>query len=181
MKSKTACGPSQAISVRLAAWAVVVAASLAALLPAAAAATTRTAISFSNTRQVVSVTPGPGTTFYTISTGTSIASGAITGSFALVDHAAVHQTPPQKNGHFGTIRIDSVLTGNNGTITIHLHGEFVSANPDGTETILGHWRIVGGTGSYANLHGSGTDDTTIDTTTETTTDTLTGFAFYLGG
>jgi hypothetical protein len=178
MKSKTACAPTQGISVRLAGLAVVVAASLVALLPPAAAATTRTAISFSNTRQVVSVTPGPGTTFYTVSTGTSIASGAITGSFALVDHSAVHQTPPQKNGHFGTIRINSALTGNNGTIRIHLHGQFVSANPDGTETILGRWTIVGGTGNYTDLHGTGTDDTTIDTNTETITDTLTGFGFY---
>ena len=68
MKPKTKWAPSQAISVRLAGLAVVVAASLVALLPAAAAARTRTAISFSNTRQVVSVTPGPGTTFYTVST-----------------------------------------------------------------------------------------------------------------
>ena len=96
MKPKTKWAPSQAISVRLAGLAVVVAASLVALLPAAAAARTRTAISFSNTRQVVSVTPGPGTTFYTVSTGSSIASGAITGGFALVDRSAVHQTSPRK-------------------------------------------------------------------------------------
>jgi hypothetical protein len=178
MKSKTKWAPSQAISIRLAGLAVVVAASLVSLLPAAAAATTRTAVSFSNTRQVVSVTPGPGTTFYTVSTGTSIASGAISGSFALVDLSAVHQTSPQKNGHFGTIRINSVLTGHGGTIRIHLHGQFISANPDGTETIHGHWTITGGTGSYTDLHGTGTDDTTINTNTETITDTLTGFAFY---
>jgi hypothetical protein len=180
MKPKTKWAPSQAISVRLAGLAVVVAASLVALLPAAAAARTRTAISFSNNRQVVSVTPGPGTTFYTVSTGSSIASGAITGGFALVDRSAVHQTSPQKDGHFGTIRINSVLTGNNGTIRINLHGQFVSANPDGTETVLGRWTIVGGTGSYTDLHGTGTDDTTIDTNTETITDTFTGFAFYPG-
>jgi hypothetical protein len=180
MKSKTAWAPSQAISLRLAGLAVVAAASLAALLPAAAAARTPTAISFSNTRQVVSVTPGPGTTFYTVSTGTSIARGAITGSFALVDQSAVHQTSPQEDGHFGTIRINSVLTGHDGAIRIHLHGQFVSANPDGTETVLGRWTIVGGTGSYADLHGTGTDDTTIDTTTETITDTLIGSVFYPG-
>jgi hypothetical protein len=180
MKSKSAWTPSQAISVRLAGLAVVVAASLAALLPAAAAATTRTAISFSNTRHVVSVKGGRGNTFYTVSSGTSVASGAITGSFALVDRATVHQTPPKKNGHFGTISINSVLTGDDGTIRIHIHGKFVSTNPDGTETVRGHWTILGGTGSYTDLRGNGTDDTTIKTATETTTDTFTGFAFHPG-
>ena len=180
MKSKSAWTPSQAVSAPLAGLAVVVAASLAAPLPAAAAATTRTAISFNNTRQVVSVKPGRGGTFYTVSSGASVASGAITGSFALVDRATVHQTPPKKNGHFGTISITSLLTGVNGTITIHLHGTFVSTNPNGTETIQGNWRIVGGTGSYTNLRGNGTDDTTIKTAAETTTDTLTGFAFHPG-
>jgi hypothetical protein len=178
MKSKTAWTPSQAIRVRLAGLAVVAAASLVALLPAAAAATTPTAVSFSNTRQVVSVTPGPGTTFYTVSTRTSIASGPITGSFALVDQSAVHQTSPQNDGHFGTIHINSLLTSDTGTISIDIQGQFVSASPDGTETVQGHWTIAGGTGSYTGLHGTGTDDTTIDPATETITDTLTGFAFY---
>ena len=179
MKSKTAWAPSQAISVRLAGLAVVVAASLVALLPAGAAATTPTAITFSNTRQVISATPGPGNQFQTVSTGTSVASGAINDSFTLVDQAAVAQHGP-KDTHFGTIHINSLLTSAAGTISIDIQGQFVSANPDGTETVQGHWTIVGGTGSYTDLHGTGTDDTTIDTTTETITDTLTGFVFYPG-
>jgi hypothetical protein len=180
MKPKSARTPSQAISVRLAGFAVVVAASLAALLPAAAAATTRTAISFNNTRHVVSGRDGRGNTFYTVSSGTSVASGAITGSFALVDSSTVRQTSPKKNGHFGTIRINSLLTGDHGTIRIHMHGQFVSSNPNGTETIRGHWTIVGGTGRYTDLLGNGTDDTTIKTATETITDTFTGFAYQPG-
>jgi hypothetical protein len=151
------------------------------MLPAAATATTPTAITFSNARQVVSVTPGPGNQFQTVSTGMSVASGAITGSFTLVDQAAVAQHNSPNNTHFGTIHINSLLTGANGTISINIQGQFVSANPDGTETVQGHWTIAGGTGSYANLHGTGTDDTTIDPTTETITDTLTGFAFYPAG
>jgi hypothetical protein len=180
MKSSTARAPSQAISVHLAGVAVVVAASVAALLPATAAAMAPTAVSFSNTRQVVSATNGPGNQFQTVSTGTSVASGAITGSFALVDQAAVAQHNSPHNTHFGTIHINSLLTGDTGTISIDIQGQFVSANPDGTETIQGHWTIVGGTGSYTGLHGTGNDDTTIDPATETITDTLTGFAFYPG-
>ncbi len=169
-----------AISVLFAGLAAVAAANLLALLPAAAAATTPTAVSFSDTRHVVSVTPGPGNGFHTVSDGTLIASGAISGSFDLVDQAAVVQEGGSpKSTHYGTIHIDSLLTGDSGTITMDIQAQFVSST-DTTETLHGHWTIITDTGSYTNLHGNGTFDATIDTTTETITDTLTGFAFYPG-
>ena len=164
------------ISILLAGLAVLAAASSLALLPAAAAATTPTAVAFSNTRHVVSVTCCSGAAFHTVSDGTSVASGAISGSFELVDQSAVVQQSPQST-HYGTIHIDSVLTGDSGTITMGIQAQFVSANPDGTETLNGHWTIIAGTGSYTNLHGNGTFDATIYPATETITDTLTGFAF----
>lgn len=175
MKSKTAWAPKRGTSVLLAGLALLAAASLC-LLPTAAAAATPTAITFRNTRQTVSVRGGPGNSFWTVSEGTSVASGAITGSFGLTDIALVHQHPPTKDGHFGTIHIDSLLTGKHGTIIMDIRGQFVSRKPNGTETVKGHWTIIGATGSYANLHATGSDDTTIDTTNETITDTLTGFA-----
>src|SRR4051812_22321018 len=109
------------IRVLLAGLAVVAFTSSLAVLPAVAAATTPTAISFSGTRHVVSRADGPGNTFQVVTEGTWVADGAISGTFALRDHAQVVQMSPQST-HFGTVHIDEVLTGVGGTITMAIQG-----------------------------------------------------------
>jgi hypothetical protein len=168
------------IRVLLAGLAVVAFASSLAVLPAVAAATTATAISFSGSRQLVSVTNGPGNIFQPVTEGTWVADGAISGTFAAHDQAQAVQMSPQST-HFGTLHIDEVLTGVGGTITMGIQGQFVSITDTGIETVQGHWTIITATGSYTGLRGSGNWDATIDTNTVTITDTLTGFAFYGSG
>jgi hypothetical protein len=160
------------VSALLPALVVAGAAAVLALPPAAAAATTPAAVSFSDSEHSISGTPGPGYTFDVVAEGTTVASGAVSGSFALVDHTQI------SGG--GTIDVDRTLSADSGTITIEIAARFVSATAT-TLMVQGDWTIVTGTGSYSQLHGSGSYSATVQEATHTITGTLSGFADYDAG
>lgn len=101
-------------------------------------------------------------------TGTWSATGVVTDSGTLIE--------PYVNfvGN-GELHIERVLTGSNGTITIRIQSKVTSVG-GGTITFAGHWVIVSGTGSYANLHGQG--DRTATLTAGIVTEKLTGEAQF---
>ncbi len=155
------------------------------LAPAVAVAGTPAAVTFDNTVQVVSFTPGPGCfavfqgpglgcPIEALSEGTSVANGAVSGSFTVVENGQLEVGP--------TISLTEILTGDGGTITIGEQARFVGGTAT-TETVQGYWTIVTGSGSYADLHGSGTADATVNfgTSPHTISETLAGFAVFGAG
>jgi hypothetical protein len=149
-----------------------------ALLPAAAAATTPAAVTFSAGETVVSASPkSPGLgpdAFYVTAEGTAVATGAVSGSFTEVDNTQLTNGP--------NLYAVQTLSDGSATITIDVAARFVSGTTT-TESVLGDWSIVAGTGSYTDLHGSGTYAGTVCTACHphAIEATLTGFAFYDGG
>jgi hypothetical protein len=160
-------------------------AAVMALLPGAAVAGTPAPVTFGNSVHVVSFTPGPGCfavfqgpglgcPIEVLSEGTGAASGAVHGSFTIVENGQLQVGP--------TINLTEVLTGEGGTITIGVEARFVGGTAT-TETVQGYWTLVTGSGSYADLHGTGTYDATVSfaANPHTISETLTGSAAFGAG
>jgi hypothetical protein len=153
------------------AFATVVAALVAGLLPASTAATPPAPVTFIDNEAVAAEPFGPGFTGAGTSVGTSTASGAVAGTFALSEQFMFGD---------GTIHIRRTLTAADGMITMSLAARFVGGTAT-TLTVQGYWTITAGNGSYAGLHGNGAYAATVDTTNHTITATLTGFGLYDAG
>ena len=141
----------------------------------ALAASTPGSVTFADDQYGVSGAPGPGHTFDVVAAGTSTATGAINGTFDVVDEAVITG--------LGELHVDRVLDdGAGNTVTIDIEARFVASTAT-TETVLGHWNITGGTGSYLDVQGSGTYSATVYFTVAPhhIVGTLTGFAVYGAG
>ena len=96
----------------------------------------------------------------TTQAGTWVAAGALsdagsaTASFTLVP-----------KGTDGRLTGTHVLTGSAGTITIETTARFRPYPPEDRAMVEGTWKVVGGTGDYAQLHGHGKVYATGDFTT----------------
>lgn len=121
---------------------------------------------FEDHQQSRSFTPGPNDTANVVSEGVATASGLVTGSFDLLDHALL--------GPGDGLHIDRVLRDPAGTIAIRMEARFAEVT-DTTETVEGTWTVTGGTGRYAGLRGKGTYGGTVTRATETVDGRLDGF------
>ena len=86
----------------------------------------------------------------------------------------VMDVDPRGFGTWGTtLHCPTVLTNANGTITIRLDCRMILTSPT-TAGGPGNWRVLSGTGAYANLHGQGTLTMDIDFVANTAVETLVG-------
>lgn len=147
-------------------------ASEARVSPAApASATAPHPVQFTDQQHGVSDTAGPDGTFDVVVVGTTVARGALDGTFDVVDHAVAS---PALGGR---IRIDRVLTRGPDTISIELHGSFIDFT-ETTHRVAGRWAISGGTGAYENLAGSGTFSSWVAMATHEISGTLEGVVLF---
>lgn len=125
-------------------------------------------VQFTDQLHGVSDVPGPDDRFHVVTEGTTLARGALDGTFDVVDHAVAS---PELGGH---LHIERVLSRGEDTISIELDGQFTEFS-EATHRVAGRWAITGGTGVYESLAGSGTYSGTVTVGTETTeTETITG-------
>jgi len=89
----------------------------------------------------------------------------------------VMEVDPRGFGAWGTtLHCPTILTDANGTITIRLECRMILTSPT-TAGGPGNWRILSGTGAYANLRGQGTLTMDIDFVANTAVETLAGQVF----
>ncbi len=144
----------------------------AVLLAAPAVASKPPPIQFTGQAHNVSGVPGPGNTFDVVLAGTDVAEGALTGTFAFIDHTVI-----SPGGH---LHVDRVLTQGYDTISMEVDADFVGFTAN-TESVSGRWTITSGTGVYANLAGIGSYTATVTIVTiasHTINEALGGFAFF---
>ena len=77
----------------------------------------------------------------------------------------------------GTLHCSTVLTDDQGTITIDLECRMILTS-ETTAGGPGHWVVASGTGAYANLHGTGSLTMDIDFVTGLAVETLVGSVFF---
>lgn len=122
----------------------------------------------------------PATTGQAVAINSQIQTGPFTGTWTATGAIADSGTLIEPNVNFvgnGQLHIERVLTGAQGTITIHLESTLTSVVGD-TGTFNGHWVVISGTGVYSNLHGEGLRAATIDLTSGIVTERLTGDAHF---
>ena len=105
--------------------------------------------------------------------GSFIATGALSASGTYV-----MDVNPRGLGPWGTtLHCPTVLTNANGTITVRLDCRMILTS-ESTAGGPGNWRILSGTGAYANLHGEGTLTMDIDFVANTAVENLVGNVFF---
>jgi hypothetical protein len=130
--------------------AVMVLGVVAIVVPASSAAGGK-AIMFSERMQLT----GPDTQAGSwVGAGALSDAGSATASFTLVPE-----------GNYGKLTGTHILNGSAGTITIETAARVRPFPPEERAMVEGRWKIVGGTGAYARLHGQGKVYATGDFTT----------------
>lgn len=136
--------------------AAVAAAAALVAVPLTSASSVDTKLQIGYSLRLFGVGIGPGGT-----AGTFVASGAVRDAGTATGHSTV---TPFGNGGDGRLVGSVTLSGQLGTITEEFEG---IAGPLGAphSAARGTFRIVGGTGAYADLHGHGTFLTVADFST----------------
>jgi hypothetical protein len=109
--------------------------------------------------------------------GMSVATGIISDTFHVTDCATVTHPPLFQPNATPTAHWERSLQSLNGTIEMTMNGSQTSFDPTTlTETFVGNWVIVAGSGAYAGVHGEGGFVVHIAFLTESVTETDSGQA-----
>jgi hypothetical protein len=100
------------------------------------------------------------------------ASGAFTDSGMLADSP---QRPPTRTGTYHVVR---TYSGSGGTFDVRADVKITATATPGVFDVSGYWTIISGTGTYANLHGTGTLTETFDANAGTVTGTWEGTVHF---
>jgi len=99
------------------------------------------------------------------------ASGGFTDSGTLAD-------TPQKLTRTGTYHVFRTYSSSEGTFDVRADVKVIPTATPGVFFVIGYWAVIGGTGAYADLHGTGTLSETFDANAGTVTGTWEGVVHF---
>jgi hypothetical protein len=99
------------------------------------------------------------------------ASGAFSDSGTLAD-------TPQKFTRTGTYHVLRTYTSSAGSFNTRADVKIVPTSTEGVFSVTGYWTVIGGTGAYADLHGTGTVSETFDAIAGTVVGTWEGSVHF---